>query len=62
MPKVSEKKRQLRAAGCFKVKEGGNHEIWFSPITGKRFPVPRHDAQELKSKTAASIDKQAGLK
>ncbi len=62
MPKVSEKKRQLRAAGCYKIREGANHEIWYSPITGKRFTVPRHDAQELKTKTAESIDKEAGLK
>lgn len=60
--KTSEMKRRLRKAKCFKESEGANHEIWFSPITGKRFTVPRHDAHELPTKTAESILKQAGLK
>lgn len=29
--KVSEMKKLLKATGCFKVKEGGNHEISPSP-------------------------------
>lgn len=62
MPKVSEKKRQLKKAGCYMLREGGNHEIWYSPITGKQFAVPRHDAQELKKGTEKNIDKAAGLK
>ena len=62
MSKVSEKKRQLRAIGCYKIREGGNHEMWYSPRTGKQFPVPRHDAKELKTKTEASIDRDSGLK
>lgn len=31
--KVSEMKKLLKKAGCRKIREGGNHEIWFSPIT-----------------------------
>ncbi len=60
--KVSEMKKLLKAIGCFKVKEGGNHEIWFSPKTGKKFPIGRHDSQELKNGTQESIMKAAGLK
>ncbi len=60
--KTGEMKRLLRKNGCFKESEGANHEMWFSPITGKHFTVPRHNAQELKTKTAESIKKQAGLK
>lgn len=60
--KTSEMKRMLRKAGCRKTREGANHELWYSPITGKQFAVPRHDAQELKTKTAESILKEAGLK
>jgi hypothetical protein len=49
----------LRAAGCLFVRPGrGSHEIWYSPITKRNFPVPvgipsRH--------TANAILRQAGL-
>ena len=49
----------LRAAGCTTVRQGkGSHEIWYSPITKRNFPVPvgifsRH--------TANAILRQAGL-
>lgn len=60
--KTSEIKRLLRKAGCTVSREGANHEIWFSPKTGEHFPVPRHNGQELKTKTAESIMRAAGLK
>lgn len=60
--KTSEMKKLLRKAGCTKEWEGTNHEMWYSPITGKRFTVPRHNSQELKTGTAESIKKVAGLK
>lgn len=60
--KTSELKRLLRKAGCIKEPGGTNHEIWYSPRTGKHFTVPRHDAKEIKTKTAETIMKQAGLK
>jgi predicted RNA binding protein YcfA (HicA-like mRNA interferase family) len=50
----------LRTSGCKIVRQGkGSHEIWYSPITGRNFPVPiglvsRH--------TANSILRQAGLR
>jgi len=49
----------LTEAGCYFVRHGkGSHEIWFSPITRRNFPVPigipsRH--------TANAILRQAGL-
>lgn len=49
----------LRKHGCTFVRPGkGSHEVWHSPITGQRFPVPigipsRH--------TANGILRQAGL-
>jgi len=52
-------RRLLRDAGCEMVRQGkGSHEIWQSPITNRRFPVPigiesRH--------TANGVPKQAGL-
>ncbi|MDE2329263.1 MAG: type II toxin-antitoxin system HicA family toxin [Bradyrhizobium sp.] len=47
------------AAGCTLVRQGkGSHEIWYSPLTDRNFPVPvgipsRH--------TANAILRQAGL-
>lgn len=58
---VSELKKKLKKAGCKLVREGKNHEIWYSPITDQEFPVSRHK-EELKKGTAEGIMKQAGLK
>ncbi len=45
-----------------KVAEGSNHEIWINPVTGCKFTIPRHPSQEVKTGTANSIYKAAGLK
>ena len=49
----------LIEAKCFLVRQGkGDHTIWQSPISGKRFPVDAH----IKSRhTANAVLKQAGL-
>ena len=54
-----ELKRLLRDAGCRFERAGkGDHEIWFSPMTGTRFPVDH----KIKSRpTANAVLKQAGL-
>ncbi|MDO4163668.1 MAG: type II toxin-antitoxin system HicA family toxin [Bacteroides sp.] len=59
--KVSEVVRLLKAAGCFVYRRGGNHDIWYSPITGKTFPVSRHKTEDLKPKTLESIMSKAGI-
>ncbi len=59
--KYSEIKRKLKKNGCFLKREGSNHEIWFSPITGNHFPVSRHDKEEANIKTFQSIKKQSGV-
>lgn len=59
--KTSEFKRMLRAKGCYFVSHGGNHDNWFSPITGKTFQVPRHDSQEIPNGTLKSMKKRAGI-
>ena len=59
--KVSEMKKLLESNGCYKEKEGSNHEIWYSPKTDKHFTLPRHNAKELPTGTAKNIKKQAGL-
>ncbi len=60
--KYSEIKRKLKKAGCFPVREGANHTLWKSPITGSIFPVSRHDKQEALIKTLKAIEKQSGVK
>jgi hypothetical protein len=52
-------KQFLREAGCFFERQGkGDHEIWFSPMTGIRFVVDN----SIKSRhTANAVLKQAGL-
>jgi predicted RNA binding protein YcfA (HicA-like mRNA interferase family) len=49
----------LRAAGCALVRQGkGSHEIWYSPITRRNFPVP---VGIVSRHTANAILRQAGL-
>jgi len=49
----------LREAGCHFERQGkGDHEIWFSPITERRFVV---DGKIVSRHTANAVLKQAGL-
>jgi predicted RNA binding protein YcfA (HicA-like mRNA interferase family) len=49
----------LHAAGCHFVRQGkGSHEVWYSPITKRNFPVPIGIASRH---TANGILRQAGL-
>jgi HicA toxin of bacterial toxin-antitoxin, len=52
-------KEILRAHGCRFVRQGkGDHEIWESPVNGRRFMVDQH----IKSRHWANHTlKQAGL-
>ncbi len=59
--KTAELLKLLKKNGIYKVREGGRHEIYFSPLTGKEFPVGRH-AKEIPTGTLQSILKDAGLK
>jgi len=43
------------------VEHGKKHDLYYSPITEKKFPVPRHKT-ELKIGTLNAILKDAGLK
>ncbi len=53
-------KKILCSAGCRFVRQGrGDHEIWYSPISGIHFTVDN----KIKSRhTANAVLKQAGLK
>ena len=57
----SELKKILKKNGCYPVKEGASHEIWFSSNTGKKFTVGRHNTQEIPTGTLKSIMKSAGI-
>lgn len=59
--KYSELERMLRDAGCYIIREGANHCLWYSPATDKTFPVGRHKTQEVPTGTLKSIQRAAGL-
>lgn len=59
--KYSELKKLLKKYGCKLVREGKRHELWYSPITGETFPVGRHNTEDVKSGTAKSILRAAGI-
>lgn len=52
-------KKILLEAGCNRFRSGkGDHDIWFSPISNRHFPV---DHKILSRHTANGVLKQAGL-
>ena len=52
-------KERLEKAECYFFRQGaGDHEIWFSPHSGKKFPV---DGKIRSRHTANEIMMQAGL-
>lgn len=59
--KYSELERILKKAGCTVFRQGANHTIWYSPITGEKFPVGRHSKEEVPIGTLRNILKSAGL-
>ena len=61
MPRQGELKREFRKAGCNFESEGTNHEWWYSPMTGERFQMGRHDNEEIPKGTEAKLRKQAGV-
>lgn len=60
--KYNEVEKKLRKAGCYWVRDGGRHPIWFSPITGKEFELSYHKSQEVKFGTLKSISRDSGVK
>ncbi|MFP4302097.1 MAG: type II toxin-antitoxin system HicA family toxin [Spirochaetaceae bacterium] len=56
---TKEVKKILTTAGCSFLRQGrGDHEIWFSPLSNKHFPV---DAKIKSRHTANAVLRQAGL-
>lgn len=48
---------RLKAAGCSIVRHGGNHDIWYSPITGLKRAVPRHGSREVHHGLLKTLEK-----
>ena len=59
--KTSELLKILKKNGCYLIRHGRSHDIWFSPITNRQFSVPRHK-DEVKTKPLKSIIEDAGIK
>lgn len=49
--KRSELEKRLRNAGCVLSRNGGKHDKWVNPKTGKSEWIPRH-AGEVATQTA----------
>jgi len=60
--KYSELERKLKKAGCYYVKDGKRHPIWYSPITKNEFQTSHHKSEEVKTGTLKSISKDSGVK
>ncbi len=60
--KTSELTKDMKKAGCSFVEHRGEHDLWYSPITGKEIMVPRHPGREIPTGTANKIKRDAGLK
>ena len=58
--KYSELEKKLRRAGCYPV-TGGDHPIWYSPITGKKFKTGHHKSHEVKEGTLRALLKTSGI-
>lgn len=57
----NELKKRLKKNGCRFLRDGANHEIWYSPVTDKQFPIGRHGAEEVRRGTLQAIRKQSGI-
>ncbi|MBD5294867.1 MAG: type II toxin-antitoxin system HicA family toxin [Bacteroides sp.] len=60
--KYSELESELKDAGCRVIRKGGNHLIWYSPLTDKKFPLGHHGSKEVPPSTERSVRRLSGLK
>jgi predicted RNA binding protein YcfA (HicA-like mRNA interferase family) len=60
--KYSELEKKLKKQGCYWVKNGKRHPIWYSPNTGLNFELSYHANEEIKIGTLKGILKAAGVK
>ena len=53
--KTSELTKLLKKHGCYLLEHRGEHDFWFSPISGKEIQIPRHQAKKIPTGTANRI-------
>ncbi|QNM08059.1 type II toxin-antitoxin system HicA family toxin [Wansuia hejianensis] len=59
--KTQELIKLLKKNKCYIIRNGSRHDIWYSEITKRQFPVPRHKA-EVPIGTLNNILTDAGLR
>jgi len=59
--KYSEVERKLKKEGCYFIRDGKKHPIWFSPLSGKEFQLSKHRSEEVKIGTLKSISRDSGV-
>lgn len=59
--KTQELLKILKKNKCYILRSGKRHDIWYSPISNREFPIPRHKA-EIPTGTLNNIFKDAGLR
>lgn len=55
--KYKELYKRLQRAGCSISRNGANHDMWYSPLTGQQKPVPRHGSKEVPTGLLKAIEK-----
>jgi len=60
--KYSELEKKLKKSGCFWVRDGKKHPLWYSPITEKEFALSYHKSEEVKYGTLKDIRNDSGVK
>lgn len=54
-------KQELEAAGCIKLRNGGRHSIYYSPMTKRTIAVPTGGSKEIPTGTERQIRKVLGV-
>lgn len=60
--KISELLRILKKNSCTIVRNGSNHDIYYSPISKQKFAVPRHQEDDIGKRLLNKIQKQSGIR
>lgn len=60
MPMTAKQMMKFLEKNGFEKKEGGNHTLFYNPVTKRKTSVPRH-AKDLGKGIEQKILKQAGL-
>jgi len=50
--KTSELTKLAKQNGCYIKRHGSEHDLWFSPKTGRVESIPRHQSKEVATDTA----------